>query len=151
MTSLTSVKTRRDNRQASRRLKIKALLMRIGLVRMLLATAASLFASGAFGQTSGNAQAIIRGQALVQQNCSMCHATGPVGDSPNPQAPHFRDLSERYPVDNLGEALAEGIIVGHPAMPQFRFTAQEVSDIIAYLNSIQTKRHAVAGAPAAGG
>jgi cytochrome c len=111
----------------------------------LLMAAASLAAGCALAQTSNDAQSIIRGQALVQRNCSMCHAVGRVGDSPNQQAPHFRDLSERYPVDSLGEALAEGIIVGHPAMPQFRFTAQEVSDIIAYLNSIQAKRHASAG------
>ena len=100
--------------------------------------------SVAFPQPANDAQAIIRGQGLVQTNCSMCHAIGATGDSPNPQAPHFRDLYQRYPVENLGEALAEGLIVGHPAMPEFRFTAREVSDIIAYLNSIQTNRHASA-------
>lgn len=90
---------------------------------------------------------VARGHVLVERNCSMCHATGPVGDSPNPLAPHFRDLHERYPVDNLAEALGEGIIIGHPQMPEFRFTADEVSDIIAYLESIQTNRHAEQGPP----
>jgi mono/diheme cytochrome c family protein len=72
----------------------------------------------------------------------MCHAIGPYGDSPNGLAPRFRELHRRYPVENLGEALAEGIIVGHPEMPQFHFSAGEVSDIVAYLQSIQTHQHA---------
>ena len=88
---------------------------------------------------------IARGQALVQRNCGMCHAIGPVGDSPNPLAPHFRELHERYPVEDLAEALGEGIIVGHPLMPELRFSSEEVTDIIAYLESIQTNRHAAAG------
>jgi hypothetical protein len=32
-------------------------------------------------------------------------------------APPFRTLHERYPVENLEEPLAEGIISGHPSMP----------------------------------
>ena len=87
-----------------------------------------------------------RGQALVQDNCAMCHAIGASGDSPNPLAPHFRDLHERYPIEDLAEALAEGIMVGHSQMPQFRFSPREVADIIAYLQSIQTKQHASPGA-----
>ena len=34
-------------------------------------------------------------------------------------APPFRDLPKRYPVENLAEALAEGIVTGHPARPRF--------------------------------
>lgn len=81
----------------------------------------------------------------------MCHAIGKAGDSPNPIAPPFRRLHERYPVENLAEALAEGILVGHPEMPEFRFSAHEVLDIIAYLKSIQTDAHAqlIRKAPAA--
>ena|SRR5579864_1665391 len=96
----------------------------------------------ALAQPTPHEQSVARGLALVTRNCSMCHAVGAIGDSPNPQAPHFRDLHQRYPVDNLAEALAEGILVGHPQMPEFRFTAEEVSDIIAYLKSIQTSQHA---------
>ena len=36
-------------------------------------------------------------------------------------APPFRLLPQRYPVEHLAEALAEGIVTGHPAMPQFKF------------------------------
>ena len=95
--------------------------------------------------TSAKPESVERGEAIVVRNCSMCHAVGRAGDSPNPQAPRFRELHQRYPVENLGEALAEGILTGHPQMPEFRFTAEEVSDIIAYLQSIQTANHAKAG------
>ncbi len=83
-----------------------------------------------------------RGQALAQRNCGMCHAINRGGASPNRAAPAFRDLSNNYPVDNLAEALVEGILTGHPAMPQFRFKAGEVRDLIEYLKSVQVKRDA---------
>jgi mono/diheme cytochrome c family protein len=83
-----------------------------------------------------------RGLELVRRNCSMCHAIGEAGDSPNKQAPRFRELGRRYPIDDLAEALAEGILTGHPAMPQFRFSPAEVDDIIAYLKSIQVRNQA---------
>ena len=40
---------------------------------------------------------------------------------------------------DLAEALAEGLFVGHPDMPQFVFDAQDVGAIIAYLKSIQER------------
>ncbi len=80
-----------------------------------------------------------RGQAIVEQHCSTCHATGRSGDSPAPEAPAFRTLSHNYRVDALEEALAEGISVGHPAMPQFAFASEDVSAVVAYLQSIQNE------------
>ena len=79
------------------------------------------------------------GEALLSKDCGPCHATGRSGDSPNKQAPAFRTLGQRYPVESLEEALAEGIITGHPDMPEFSFDADEVGGIIAYLKSIQQK------------
>lgn len=83
---------------------------------------------------------IERGAAIVQRNCSQCHAVGARGDSPNADAPPFRTLQERYDVENLQEALAEGILTGHPAMPEFRFNPREVSDIVDYLKSLNVAR-----------
>lgn len=110
---------------------------------LLLALAASCLAGAAAAEIPhGDAAAIDRGRDLVQRNCGMCHAVGAEGDSPNPDSPPFRELSRRYPVDNLAEALAEGILTGHPQMPEFKFSPPEVSDIITYLNSIQVSRPA---------
>ena len=78
-----------------------------------------------------------RGKALVQDNCAECHAVGIEGGSPLEAAPPFRTLGQRYPVTNLEEALAEGIVTGHPGMPQFVFEPDDVGAIIAYLQSIQ--------------
>lgn len=78
-----------------------------------------------------------RGLALAEQHCSTCHAVGRTGDSPAPEAPPFRRLSENYRVDSLEEALAEGISVGHPAMPQFQFAPEDIDALVAYLQSIQ--------------
>jgi len=78
-----------------------------------------------------------RGEALLSKNCASCHALGRSGASTHPQAPAFRTLGQRYPVESLEEALAEGIISGHPDMPEFTFEAPDVGAIIAYLESIQ--------------
>lgn len=96
--------------------------------------------------------AVLRlGQTLLQRDCGACHAVGPRGASPRPGAPAFRDLSRRYPVDALGEALAEGLVTGHPGMPEFRFAPDEVEAILRYLRSVQTaprpKQNAAASAP----
>jgi cytochrome c len=78
-----------------------------------------------------------RGLVIVRINCSRCHAIGKIGDSPLPIAPPFRTLHERYPVEDLQEPLAEGIVTGHPTMPEFRFDPGQVGDIIAYLKSLE--------------
>ena len=81
-----------------------------------------------------------RGQMLVERHCGGCHATGKQGASRQPAAPPFRDLNRRYDPEQLGEALAEGLLVGHPMMPEFRFEADDVQSIILYLKSIQTRQ-----------
>jgi len=78
-----------------------------------------------------------RGEELLQRDCSRCHAVGRTGESPHKGAPAFRNLSKRYPIQSLEEALAEGIVSGHPDMPEFSFDAADVGAIIAYLKSIQ--------------
>ena len=78
-----------------------------------------------------------KGEALVKENCSRCHAIGKEGESPHPPAPPFRTLSSKYPVEDLAESLAEGIMSGHPDMPIFVFSPTDVEAIIDYLQSIQ--------------
>lgn len=87
-----------------------------------------------------------RGEALLQRDCARCHAIGLAGESPHKQAPPFRTLGQRYPIEALEEALGEGIMTGHPDMPEFEFDPDDVSAIIAYLKSIQ-RPAASPGAP----
>jgi cytochrome c len=78
-----------------------------------------------------------KGEAILSEHCARCHAIGTSGESPNEEAPPLRVLSENYPVDDLAESLAEGIMSGHPDMPVFVFEPQEVEAILVYLRSIQ--------------
>ncbi|ACL95665.1 c-type cytochrome [Caulobacter vibrioides] len=96
----------------------------------------------AFATTSQAAQdqdPIARGKAIVTRSCSACHAVEVSGDSPNPTAPRFRQLHQRYDVEALAEGLAEGLTVGHGPMPEWTFPPADVSAIVAYLKSIQTQ------------
>ncbi len=99
----------------------------------LAITAALLLASPALA--AGNPA---RGKDIAEKKCAICHAVGPTGESASAKAPPFRTLSERYPIDSLQEALAEGITVGHDgmAMPEFRMEPREIDDFLAYLKSI---------------
>lgn len=94
------------------------------------------------------AQSIALGKALVARNCGMCHAVGRTRMSANPQAPPLRDLHRRMDVEMLGEGLAQGILTGHPAMPEFRFEPNEVIGIVRYLRSIQSRESVEATTPA---
>jgi cytochrome c len=81
-----------------------------------------------------------RGEFYARENCSTCHAVGPVGLSPYPLAPPFRSLSKKYDVEGLAEALAEGIVVGNTGvrqMPMFVLSVDEIDDLIAYLKSLE--------------
>ena len=79
---------------------------------------------------------IARGRALVTENCSGCHAVGLDGESPNPQAPPFRDLSERFPIDALEETFIGTIDTGHPGMPVFEASQEQIDSIIEYIASV---------------
>jgi cytochrome c len=110
----------------------KTLLFLAGFVAIIISSSSFV---------SGQANSLIerRGEALLTTNCARCHAVGRTGSSPHPPAPAFRTLSQRYPIDGLAEALAEGLYTGHPDMPEFVFEADDVGAILAYLKSIQER------------
>ncbi len=85
------------------------------------------------------AQDLKRGEDLLARDCAACHAIGRSGESPQQDAPAFRTLGKRYPIEALEEALGEGMMTGHPAMPEYAYDADEVGDIIDYLKSIQQR------------
>lgn len=76
------------------------------------------------------------GRLLARAHCAGCHAVERTDDSPLKGAPAFRDMGMLYPASDLQEAFAEGIVTAHPAMPEFQFTPQQITDLIAYLDSI---------------
>ena len=104
------------------------------MIRVMLGAVALVVGMGAAQALEPDEQ---RGLTFVKTNCAMCHAIGKYGDSPLPLAPPFRTLHEFYPIDSLQEALAEGIVTGHPSMPQFELEPDQVEDVIAYLNTLE--------------
>lgn len=87
--------------------------------------------------TSGD---VADGRRLAEIHCATCHAIGVEGASTHPQAPALRTLSRNYPVTALEEAFAEGILVGHPDMPEFRLEPAQIDALIAYIQSIQERQ-----------
>ena len=55
-----------------------------------------------------DADLVRRGRTVIAANCATCHAIGRTGNSAHREAPPFRTLSRRYPIESLSEALAEG-------------------------------------------
>ena len=78
-----------------------------------------------------------RGLSIARANCARCHSIDRVTPSPLAIAPPFRTLHKKYPVENLEEAMAEGISTGHPTMPEFRFDTDQISDFIAFLKTLE--------------
>jgi cytochrome c len=84
---------------------------------------------------SGSAEGVERGRSFAEANCARCHAIGPTGKSPIAKAPPFRTLRNRYPVEDIVEALAEG--TAHSQMLQLELSAVQIDDLIAYLKSLE--------------
>ena len=78
-----------------------------------------------------------RGKTFALTNCARCHAIDRASSSPLKIAPPFRTLHTRYPVENLTEALAEGIQTGHPTMPEFRLDPDQINDLLSYLKTLE--------------
>ncbi len=79
---------------------------------------------------------VAKGRAILEANCARCHAIGMDDSSHHEEAPPFRVVVTRYPPEDLAEALAEGIVSGHPDMPEFVFQPAEIEAILAYLGTL---------------
>ena len=80
-----------------------------------------------------------RGRSLAVAKCQGCHATGTTGESALSAALPLREIANLYPPTQLQEAFGEGVMTGHPAMPQFTFEPREINDLIAYLETLRTR------------
>jgi mono/diheme cytochrome c family protein len=99
----------------------------------VVALAAALGLSGGWA----SADPVSHGKALVEANCARCHAIGRTDKSSHPDAPAFRVLSQRYPIADLEEALAEGLSTGHPDMPEWIASPDQIDAILAYIETLQ--------------
>ena len=101
------------------------------------ACVALLLGFGTIAQAQAWDPAQQRGFVFVKANCSRCHSIDKVTESPLKIAPPFRTLAQKYPVENLEEALAEGIVTGHPTMPEFQLDPGQIGDVIGYLKTLE--------------
>ena len=110
-----------------------------GLRRSAMSAAAivALAVSPAMAQPPADLEV---GRAIAEEHCAACHAIGLDDDSPMAEAPEFRTLHENYPVTHLAEALAEGIMVGHPEMPVFVLDPAQIESFLAYLHTLEQPR-----------
>jgi len=74
--------------------------------------------------------------AFARENCARCHAVGSLGASPMREAPPFRMVARRFPIDDLADVLVEGVERRHPAMPDFRLDPGDAADLTAYLKAL---------------
>ncbi|NWG23570.1 MAG: cytochrome c [Pseudorhodoplanes sp.] len=93
--------------------------------------------SFAIPASDATAQSVQRGTTIARTYCSKCHSIDRLSPSPLAIAPPFRDLHKRYPVESLAESLAEGIVTGHPTMPEYRFEPDQVGDLIAFMKTLE--------------
>jgi cytochrome c len=102
---------------------------------------AAVLVAASIAPVAAKAQALSpeaqRGQVFIRTHCASCHAIGKVGPSPLAVAPPLRTLHTKYPVETLEEAFAEGIVTGHPSMPEFRLAPDQINGVIAYLKSLE--------------
>ena len=92
-------------------------------------------AAGQSGLAAEN-ELSIKGEALAQQQCGQCHATGATGESPHKDAPPFRTFASKWPLENLEESLAEGIVTGHSDMPAITLEPDQITVLIEHLHTI---------------
>lgn len=78
-----------------------------------------------------------RGKTYALNNCARCHSIDRVTKSPLKTAPPFRTLHNRYPVETLAEAFAEGIYTGHPTMPGVELDPDQIHDLLSYLKTLE--------------
>jgi len=91
------------------------------------------FTSGAGAERRAD---LSKGRALAKKLCARCHAINLDDSSKLLIAPPFRTLAARYSVWGLQEALAEGIVVGHPEMPKFVLTPEEIFYLLSYMETL---------------
>lgn len=100
------------------------------------AIAAMLIAVPLGAAQSANDDVVRQGRALVKEACERCHSIDVSGESAHKDAPPFRTFASKWPLESLEEALAEGIVTGHPDMPAFVFEPDQIEAIIEFLHTL---------------
>lgn len=109
---------------------------RMRTVVMILAFAALAACASGPGESRGDA-ITEAGHRVAQLKCARCHAIDATGESPNSNAPAFREVSQSVAIEATEATLADGIRIGHQDMPPVRLSRTEIEEIRAYLESLR--------------
>lgn len=90
-------------------------------------------------QRPDNAESAAIGKQVAQRHCGGCHAIEATGASPNPKAPPFPLIAERYHGDNPAPVLIDGTVVRHPGMSEFNFSEDETDGLVAYIRRVSRR------------
>lgn len=85
-----------------------------------------------------DASMISDGLAIVEENCTGCHAIGMSDESPRTDAPPLRTVFADLDPEAIAADFREGIHVGANDMPDFDFGPIGTEAVIEYVKSIQT-------------
>lgn len=88
---------------------------------------------------AGDKNLAAQGRELAKKHCARCHAVDKNDQSKLPLAPPFRTFASKWPLESLEEALAEGIVTGHPDMPVFQFEPSQIAALMEHLHEISDK------------
>jgi mono/diheme cytochrome c family protein len=105
-------------------------------MRIIIPVFAALAAAHTPPAAHAETASIEEGRQIAQKFCASCHAIGLKGDSPHADAPPFRQIAANRDATHLKGILGEGVIVGHPNMPQWQFRTEDARSLIAYLKSL---------------
>lgn len=103
-------------------------------------TGTALIAISLIAVTPTFAQNIAKGETVAEKRCARCHAIRLGQKSKHGLAPAFPVIANRYSVWGLQEALAEGIVVGHADMPRFVLSPEDISNLLAFMNTFSRKK-----------
>ncbi len=110
--------------------------MRRVLTVLTLTAALSACATGEGPPPASLSPAAERGQQFVLRACAGCHAVAGREASPNAVAPAFASIRMRHTAIGLERSLAQIARQGHGEMPPIYMTNAEMSDIVAYIESL---------------
>lgn len=109
--------------------------VRLGLASLALL----LFSAGAGAAQPRLSQNATWGHTLAAWRCSPCHAIGDDAASPNPRAPRFVDLVQRFSPAGLERRLTGFAGDRHDVMPPRELTTDEALFIAAYIESLRPR------------
>lgn len=76
------------------------------------------------------------GKIIGQRWCAACHQVSPEQTTANADVPSFMTIAEMRATPSALAALEGFLADPHPVMPDMSLTRQEISDLVAYIGSL---------------